>query len=118
MKILNKEVKLDFTRRKLCLAVAVGSVFLFVFFCMVSSDYYRSGIVEKEYVGVLESITYEHGGAFHSISNTFLHFEDGTTFDVEGHHVYELGETYRVVYEKNMIGGAIEILEVKKVATS
>lgn len=51
----------------------------------------------REYTGVLESISYQHSGWFHSISATILHFED-RDFELSGEHIYQLGKTYHVTY--------------------
>lgn len=86
-------MKLNLNHYALITIVAMAGIFLAIaYFAPPSVPRIR------EYTGVLQSITYNHQGWFHSISSTVLHFEDHD-FTLKGNHVYQLGQTYHVVYE-------------------
>lgn len=58
---------------------------------------------KREFMGTLNRITYQHYAAYRSVSHTILHF-DQEPVSVDGHHMYEVGVIYRVIYWFDLTG--------------
>jgi len=52
----------------------------------------------ETFAGRLDSIEHIQEGRFHSVSESILHFSDGTAFSQDGYYDYAIGCMYKVTY--------------------
>jgi hypothetical protein len=64
------------------------------------------------YTGKLASIEYWNLGWESSVSNTILHFSDGTTFNQGGYYQYAIGLNYTVFYTNSTWVGSSPVITV------
>lgn len=95
--VIRARLQRDFEMRDRIIVVClVAGIVLVVFGLLLLLKPPRS---QLEYIGVLESIEYDRGPHFGW--TTWLKFEDGKVFSLGGYWVYEIGETYRIVFDED-----------------